>query len=77
MTPEQIEQNARDLLKTRNMLQLCQDFEHTNGLDITQELADVRGWIMDELEDRNKEAFYSWMECEDPAHYDSPSRFFL
>ena len=39
----------------------------------SQELAVVRGWLMDELEARDPEGFEAWMDSEDNAA--SPEQF--
>lgn len=36
-----------------------------------------RGWIMDELEKRDAEAFERWIDCEELELMDLPSRFFI
>jgi hypothetical protein len=38
--------------------------------------ANVRGWIMDELEKRNPEVFETWILCEDVELMNYPSKFF-
>ena len=39
----------------------------------TPEVAQVRGWILDELESRNKQAFNAWLDSSEPH----PDEFFL
>jgi len=68
-----------DLLAKRNeiigkmsIVQLIEAFAHTDELDLTSlpvddaaAIAEVRGWIMDELEKRDKGAFDSWLDSSD------------
>lgn len=62
MTPS--EEKARNMLKGRTTAQLLEDWEETERapMPMTPELALVRGWIMDELEARDPEAFETWLE---------------
>lgn len=54
--------------------QLVEAFEATDT-DNRPEIPTVRGWLMDELEARNPDAFGTWMD-EEPAN-GSPRPFFL
>ena len=55
---------AEALLRTRTTSQLVLDFlATTNNWD--PEIPIVRGWIMDELERRNPEAFEAWLDGDD------------
>lgn len=63
---------AADLLKKRTTTQLIDDLILTGKqMDATRDaekrtnLATVRGWIMDELEERNPEAYDAWIESYD------------
>lgn len=73
MTREQATAKARQLTRSRSLEQLITDFELTNELAITEDVATVRGWLLDELQDRNKEAFDEWLN----SWEDSPRQFFL
>ena len=73
------ERMARKMIESRTTESLCEMFEATNntsGEKIMEE-AMVRGWIMDELQKRNADAFDRWMDCDDMELIDFPSRFFL
>ena len=62
-TPEK----ARELLKSRTTTRLILDFCMTGSMD-DPNIPTVRGWIMDELERRDPEAFAAWIDsepCED------------
>ena len=70
---------ARAIIANRSTAQLCEMFEATNCTsreNLLEEMM-VRGWIMDELEKRDAEAFDRWIDCEDLELVDLPSRFFL
>ena len=68
---------ARAIIANRSTTQLCELFEETTKTaGCTIEEATVRGWIMDELEKRDAEAFNRWLDCEEPTLVDMPSCFF-
>lgn len=69
------EKNARARLADRTTEQLVMDWELTEALPMTPELPIVRGWIMDEFQRRNPEAYDEW--CDDDDLDASPRRFFL
>lgn len=74
MTPA--EKKARDLLASRTTKDLVEQFEltskiKTNGYNA--EIPTVRGWIMDELEKRDADAFDKWIDSD----CDSPRSFYL
>lgn len=79
MTKTAAERMARKMLESRTTESLCEMFEATNGETGNDHLQDamVRGWIMDELEKRDAEAYDRWMDCEDLELVYLPSRFFL
>ncbi len=63
---------ARRMISLRNTEALVADFEATETNN-DPHISIVRGWIMDELEARDPEAFDAWID----AFVDSPRRFFL
>lgn len=79
MNAQRKENIARAIIANRSTAQLCEMFEATNGPigEKVMEEAMVRGWIMDELEKRDAEAFNRWIDCEDLELVDLPSRFFI
>ena len=79
MTKTAAERMARKMIESRTTAQLCEMFEATNctSKERLLEQAMVRGWIMDELEKRDAEAFDRWIDCEDIELVDLPSRFFI
>lgn len=64
---------ARAMVANRTTNQLIADFELTEKMTMTAETPVVRGWIMDELEKRNPDAFDAWVD----SWEDSPRKFFL
>jgi len=63
---------THEIIQTRTTYELIADFEATDDAQPSQELPIVRGWLMDELEKRNKVAFDCWLESSEP----SPRKFF-
>ena len=66
------EERARFLIARRTMAQLVEDFE-TTETNNDPYIYMVRGWIMDELESRDAEAFDKWID----SNEESPRKFFL
>lgn len=60
------EKNARAMLSRLSIEQLIKEFDMTEDIPISLELSMVRGWIMDELENRNPEAFEKWLDLDYP-----------
>ena len=58
--------NARAMLSRLSVEQLIKEFDMTEVIPISLELSMVRGWIMDELEKRNQEAFDKWLDLDYP-----------
>ena len=56
-------------LTTKNIIFQFELTENMNDVNIPT----VRGWLMDELEKRNPEAFDAWMESDE----ESPRKFFI
>jgi hypothetical protein len=63
---------AKAMIAERTTEELVTDFEVTNSTKMTVELSMVRGWLMDELEARNPDAFWAWIDSKD----DSPRNYF-
>lgn len=58
----QLEAKARETIAARSTEQLCYDYAATEGMVMTDPAVPmVRGWLMDELEKRDAEAFDKWM----------------
>lgn len=66
---------ARNMISTRTTEQLMADWELTEIAPMSAELPIVRGWIMDELESRDPEAYDAWMDDEDLNA--SPRTYFM
>lgn len=59
------EKAARKMLSNATLGDLLDEWElTTNNND--PEIATVRGWLMDELENRNPEAFNAWLDQDAP-----------
>lgn len=58
---------APAVLKTRSDKSLIEIWEMVSQMEFSQTVADVRGWIMDEIEFRHPEQFAEWLDgnCED------------
>lgn len=73
------EELARKMISIRPLEKLIEDFELLDACIVdrlaTEEEAMVRGWIMDDLERRNPEAFEAWIDDEDWEA--SPRKHFL
>lgn len=73
--------NARNMIARRPLKKLIEDFELLDARivdadhKITTEEIMVRGWIMDELEARNPEAYEAWIDDDD--YEASPRKHFL
>lgn len=71
-----LENTAIRLIKDLTIKILCESFEQTNTID-SDNVAVVRGWIMDELYRRDSVKFLEWLETDDVELMDTPSKFFL
>ena len=61
------EQKAREMISNLTLPELLDEWELTTNVKDTN-IYTVRGWLMDELANRNPEAFDKWLEsetCED------------
>lgn len=61
------EQKAREMISNLTLPDLLDEWELTTNVK-DPNIYTVRGWLMDELEKRNPEAFDKWLEsetCED------------
>lgn len=77
MTAQQAAANAeagiRKQIATRTTEQLCWDFAMTEGLSVADPaVPKVRGWLIDELEQRDVDALDAWFASGE----DLPHRFF-
>ena len=69
---ELADRKARKMIHARPTIHLITDFELTNLLPVSMEVITLRGWIMDELEARNFDAFNAWIESDS----ETPRPFF-
>lgn len=63
------EMKAKELLSNMTLADLLEEWELTSNIR-TPEIATVRGWLMDELESRNPEAFNAWLDQDEPEDAD-------
>ena len=73
-TVSEAEQVARDRIAGRKTDDLIRDFIMTNLL-FDPHIPTIRGWIMDELEKRNPEAFKAWIMQDEPDDRQLPAFF--
>ena len=66
------ENRAKNMIHELSTEEIINQFELTEALEMTIETATVRGWLMDELEARNEEAFEAWID----SNEDSPRKFY-
>lgn len=66
------EARARKIISMQSLDKLIEQFELTETNNDPY-IPTVRGWLMDELESRDPDAFDTWLESEE----DSPRKFFI
>lgn len=59
------EKAAREMLANATLGDLLDEWELTTNMN-DSEISTVRGWLMDELESRNPEAFDKWLDQDEP-----------
>ena len=60
------EQKAREMISNLTLAELLDEWELTSKID-NPEIYTVRGWLMDEIESRNPEAFDKWLDSDEPT----------
>ena len=55
------EKKAREIISNSTLDQLLDEWELTSVIN-DENIPTVRGWLMDELENRNPEAFNKWLD---------------
>lgn len=73
---EQILQQAQVMVKGIDLEKLIEVYEHSETQPGSEEVYIVRGWLLDELEKRDPEAFDRWMGSDDFPE-DSPRSYFI
>ena len=68
------EAKARAMVEARTTSQLIEDWEELETHTMSEATPFVRGWIMDELEKRDPDAFDQWI---DSCAVEGPRRFFV
>ena len=67
------ETKALGMIATRTIEQLVADWEELDKKKVTEDVATVRGWLMEEFERRSGPAFDAWIDSKE----DSPRKFYL
>ena len=68
------EQKAREMISNLTLGELLDEWELTTTNN-SPEISTVRGWLMDELEKRNPEAFEKWLDEDYPE--DSDLKYYM
>lgn len=78
ITREELNAQAAAKLATRTLAQLLNCWDMTERMTYSAELAITRGWLMDELERRDPEAFARWLDNDYSQHpeLDTPRAWF-
>lgn len=66
------EEKARNMIAALTTEKIVEQFELTDEIE-DENISIVRGWLMDELEKRNPEAFEKWID----AYTESPREYFI
>lgn len=61
---------AHEMLNKMSVVDLVAQWEAVSKMEVTTEIATVRGWLMDALEDKNPEAFDKYLDDENCADED-------
>ena len=64
----------KEILENATLADLLDQWELTSKIN-DPEIPTVRGWLMDELESRNPEAFNAWLDQDEP--YDEDLKWFM
>jgi len=67
------EAKARAMVAERTTYELIADWEEAEKQPMSDTMPTVRGWLMDELEKRDKAGFDNWLESNEA----SPRKFFV
>jgi len=76
MNRQEAAEKLLNRVKSLNILTLCDIYEQLVGKN-EEEHRIVRGYVLDELESRNEDAFDNWMLSDEIDLQDKPSKFFL
>jgi hypothetical protein len=76
MNRQEAAEKLLNRVKSLNILTLCDIYEQLVGKNDEEHII-VRGYIIDELESRNEDAFDNWMLSDEIDLQDKPSKFFL
>ena len=59
----------KEMIEEATLADLLDQWELTSKIN-DPEIATVRGWLMDEFESRNPEAFNAWLDQDEPEDND-------
>ena len=57
--------SQKELIESRTDKELLKDWQEIDKLPVTDHIATVRGWLMDEIQKRWSEEFDRWIENSD------------
>lgn len=63
------EKKAREMIANSQLADLLDEWEMTTNIN-DETISMIRGWLMDEFESRNPEAFNEWLDSEEPKDED-------
>ena len=63
------ERKAREMISNQQLADLLDEWELTSNIN-NPEIPTVRGWLMDEFEKRNPEAFNAWLDSDEARDED-------
>ena len=69
MSREQAREKALNTLRKMSLDSLVEQFELTENMNGV-EVAEVRGWLMEAIEEKNPDGFNTWLEMEIPEDSD-------
>ena len=69
MTRKKAREIALNTLRKMSPESLVEKFELTGSMD-GAEVAEVRGWLMDAIEEKNPDGFNAWLDTKAPADSD-------
>ncbi len=77
---EDFENTAIKSMRDLSLKTLCESIELTNKVEECEDfnnVAIVRGWLINELERRDPDKFVTWLLTEDITLMDYPTKFYL
>ena len=62
-------EKAKEILQSMTLMDLIDEWELTTTIS-DPAIYEVRGWLMDEIAERNPQGFDAWLDSEDPRDED-------